>query len=69
MSGQLFLALLAAAGLWAPPADSRERLPLFDAHLHYNWEPRPRFSLEEVLDLFRRAGVTGVLANSRPNDG
>ena len=44
--------------------------PLFDAHLHYNVEaaegPHP---LPDVLARMQRAGVRGVLANSRPNDG
>ncbi len=47
--------------------------PLFDAHLHYNEEawngkagPHP---LSDVLARIQRNGVTGVLANSRPNDG
>jgi len=44
-------------------------LPLFDAHLHYNWEPTPYYPLEKVLDLFREHGITGILATSRPNDG
>ncbi len=43
--------------------------PLFDAHLHYNWEPKPHFSLEQVLETFRANRVTGILATSRPNDG
>lgn len=43
--------------------------PLFDAHLHYNWEPKPFYPLEQVLTLFRDSRVTGILANSRPNDG
>lgn len=44
-------------------------LPLFDAHLHYNWEPSPHLPLEQVLTLFRNHRVTGILATSRPNDG
>jgi hypothetical protein len=65
-----FLALLlssaaAPAALAADPVP----LPIFDAHLHYNWEPAPHFSLEQVLALFRREKVSGVLATSRPNDG
>ncbi|MCF8152001.1 MAG: amidohydrolase [Burkholderiaceae bacterium] len=44
-------------------------LPIFDAHLHYNWEPVPYYSLEKVLALFRQQNVTGILATSRPNDG
>lgn len=45
------------------------QLPLFDGHLHYNWEPKPHFSLEQVLETFRANRVTGILATSRPNDG
>lgn len=47
----------------------RPALPLFDAHLHYNWEPAPHFPLDQVLALFRAQNVTGILATSRPNDG
>ena len=44
-------------------------LEIFDAHLHYNWEPKPYFTRDEVLALFKRNNVTGILATSRPNDG
>lgn len=50
-------------------ADDTARLPIFDAHLHYNWEPSPRLAPEAVGGLLRRSGVTGIVANSRPNDG
>jgi hypothetical protein len=58
--------LAALAGL---PAGAQERLPIFDAHLHYNWEPTPYQPVEKVLEIFRKNGVTGILATSRPNDG
>ena len=45
------------------------RLDIFDAHLHYNQEPAPFYPLEKVLDIFRRNGVSGILATSRPNKG
>lgn len=61
------LLVVALLSMRAVAAD--EPLPIFDAHLHYNWEPDPRLPLPEVLALFRRAGVRGILANSRPNDG
>ena len=48
---------------------ARADQPLFDAHLHYNMEPRAHLPLDQVLDLFERNGVRGILANSRPNDG
>jgi hypothetical protein len=42
---------------------------LFDAHLHYNQEPDPFYSLDKVLEVFKRNGVAGIVANSRPNKG
>ena len=50
-------------------AQPRPRLELFDAHLHYNQEPNPFYSLDKVLETFKRNGVTGILATSRPNKG
>jgi hypothetical protein len=44
-------------------------LELFDAHLHYNQEPNPFYPLDKVLEIFKRNGVTGILATSRPNKG
>jgi hypothetical protein len=58
----LFLALASAVR-----AD--DRIAIFDAHLHYNWEPKPFLPLADVLALFKRNKVTGILATSRPNDG
>lgn len=63
----LLATLLGAATAFAAPA--QERLPIFDAHMHYNWEPTPFYPPEKVLEIFRRNGVTGVLSTSRPNDG
>jgi hypothetical protein len=48
---------------------SQQRLELFDAHMHYNQEPNPFYSLDKVLETFRRNGVSGILATSRPNKG
>ena len=62
--GAVLLALLAGGS-----AGAQSELKLFDAHLHYNWEPKPFYPLEQVLSTFRRNGVTGILATSRPNDG
>lgn len=61
----------AVALLLAPPAvrAAEEPIEIFDAHLHYNWEPKPYYSLDEVLALFKANRVTGILATSRPNDG
>jgi hypothetical protein len=51
------------------PARADDRIEIFDAHLHYNWEPKAFYSLDQVLALFRQHKVTGILATSRPNDG
>lgn len=51
------------------PASAENRIPIFDAHLHYNSEPQPYYTIEQVLEVFRRNNVTGILATSRPNIG
>jgi Amidohydrolase len=58
-------ALLVPAGASA----QQQQLKIFDAHLHYNQEPDPFFSLDKVLEVFKRNGVAGIIANSRPNKG
>jgi hypothetical protein len=60
------IALLAAADDRIVAA---EPIEIFDAHLHYNWEPQPYYRLDEVLALLRKHRVTGILATSRPNTG
>jgi hypothetical protein len=50
-------------------ANAQPPLKIFDSHLHYNQEPNPFFSLEQVLEVFKRNNVAGILANSRPNRG
>jgi hypothetical protein len=59
------IALLGAGS----PARAAEPIEIFDAHLHYNWEPKPNLPLPSVLALFRKHRVTGILATSRPNTG
>ncbi|XIA62970.1 amidohydrolase family protein [Bradyrhizobium sp. TZ2] len=51
------------------PVKADEPIEIFDAHMHYNWEPKPLYSVDEVLALFRKHRVTGILATSRPNTG
>src|SRR5205085_1674996 len=58
--------LVAATGRFAV-AD--EPIEIFDAHLHYNWEPKPYYQPDEVLALLKKHRVTGILATSRPNTG
>jgi hypothetical protein len=63
------LALVAMIAVLVAPSRADDRIEIFDAHLHYNWEPTPHYSLEKVLALFKEHRVTGILATSRPNDG
>jgi len=59
-----------AAVVWVPASTvAQPALKIFDAHLHYNQEPNPYYPLDRVLEVFRRNGVAGILANSRPNKG
>jgi hypothetical protein len=57
-------AVLAPAG-----AAAQQQLKIFDSHLHFNDEATAAYSVEHVLDIFRRSNVAGILANSRPNFG
>jgi hypothetical protein len=65
-------AIVAAVTLSVAAGDrafAEEPIEIFDAHLHYNWEPKPFYQLDEVLALFKKHRVTGILATSRPNTG
>jgi hypothetical protein len=68
-----FIARIGAAAvmLVAAPAavGAQQALKIFDAHLHYNQEPNPYYPLDRVLEVLRRNGVAGIVANSRPNKG
>jgi hypothetical protein len=62
---------LALAGFaWgAAPAGAAQDLPIFDAHIHYGriaWDAYPPESVFAILD---RAGVTGALVSSTPDEG
>ncbi len=50
-------------------ARADDPIPVFDAHLHYNEEATARYTVAQALEVFRKNGVKGILANSRPNDG
>jgi hypothetical protein len=64
------IALIAASLLGCAPVVAQQQdLKIFDAHLHYNQEPNPFYSLDQVLEVFKRNNVTGILATSRPNKG
>lgn len=65
----MLAAAIAVMALAGSPARADDRIEIFDAHLHYNWEPKAYYKLDEVLALFKKNRVTGILATSRPNDG
>ena len=62
-------AMLVVVASTTAMAQVAEPIEIFDAHLHYNWEPTPYYQPDEVLALFRKHRVTGILATSRPNTG
>jgi hypothetical protein len=60
-AGWLVIAL--ALGWLAGASDraaAAEPIEIFDAHLHYNWEPKPYYQPDEVLALFKKHRVTGI---------
>jgi len=65
----LWTTALAAVVIGMSGAGAQERLEIFDAHLHYNQEPAPFYSLDQVRQVFRRNGISGIVATSRPNKG
>jgi len=65
--GKVLLAACCAFGA-AAQAQTQD-IKIFDAHLHYNQEPKPFYELDKVLELFRRSNITGIVATSRPNKG
>ena len=69
LAGLLALLVTAAPGQYAGQSAAQEPLEIFDAHMHYNQEPNPYYSLDKLLEVFKRNGITGVLATSRPNKG
>ena len=67
--GQSLFLAVALAALSVAPARAQQTLRIFDAHMHYNQEPDPFYSVDQVLEIFRRNDVAGILATSRPNKG
>jgi len=62
---------LIALSIAAPTAARAQvsSLPIFDAHVHYNLDVGRPVPVDGVLELWRQAGIRGVLLTSRPNDG
>jgi predicted TIM-barrel fold metal-dependent hydrolase len=65
----LLIGMAASTTAHAAEPAARYAGPLFDAHLHLNWENGFRFPVPEAVALMRANGVRSILATSRPNDG
>lgn len=55
--------------LWASAAAGQEKMPIFDAHMHYSqpaWEAHDAAAVSQKLDA---ANVIGALVSSSPDDG
>jgi hypothetical protein len=61
--------LLAVTLAMSSAARADDTLPIFDAHVHYNLDAGRPVSIETVFELWKQAGIRGVLLTSRPNDG
>jgi hypothetical protein len=59
----------AAMAIGCSGGSTQERIEIFDTHLHYNQEPTPFYSLDQVREVFRRNNIVGIVATSRPNKG
>jgi hypothetical protein len=72
-AGVLLLGIAAGASGWAQaPAAARsggERLPIFDAHLHYSEDAWERLSPQQAVDILRRAGLKRALVSSSSDEG
>jgi hypothetical protein len=64
-----WIVALAALATGPLSAQAQQRIEIFDTHLHYNQEPKPFYSLDQVRDVFRRNDIMGIVATSRPNKG
>jgi hypothetical protein len=50
-------------------ASAGGRMPIFDAHIHYNLDEGRPLPVDQVFALWREAGILGGILTSRPNDG
>jgi predicted TIM-barrel fold metal-dependent hydrolase len=60
-----------AAGALAPAAALRaqERLPIFDAHVHYSHDAVAQVPVEQAVQILRQAGLAGVFVSSSDDEG
>lgn len=65
----LTILMLVCMGATGEPARSGERLPIFDAHIHYNFPAWQAFDPPYVSEILDQAGIVGALVNSTPDEG
>ncbi|MFQ5971511.1 MAG: amidohydrolase family protein [Alphaproteobacteria bacterium] len=65
----LGVVVLMAGALLLPVASADERLPIFDAHVHYSADAWAVFDAQAVLEKLAKAGVARALVSSSPDDG
>ena len=53
---RVLVAALAVTAMGLSSVRGQERIEIFDAHLHYNQEPTPFYTLDQVREVFRRNG-------------
>jgi hypothetical protein len=66
-------ALLQALGLGAltpwSSARAQERLPIFDAHVHYSHDAVEAVPVKQAVQILRQAGLRGVFVSSSDDEG
>ncbi len=67
--GRLLAAIWLFSAALAQPASAAERLPIFDAHVHYSQSDWSAYPPEKIVEILRAAGVARALVSSTPDDG
>ncbi len=65
----VWVLLFLASAAPAPAAAAEERLPIFDAHMHYSESAWDVFSPGDILKMMSALSVSGALVSSTPDDG
>ena len=55
--------------LLAVPAAAQERLPIFDAHIHYSHDAVEQVPPKAAVEILREAGLRRVMVSSSDDDG
>jgi predicted TIM-barrel fold metal-dependent hydrolase len=58
----------AALAPWSS-AQAQERLPIFDAHVHYSHDAAEQVPVKQAVQILRQAGLRGVFVSSSDDEG